>query len=363
MRIAILHIRLCIAGLGCAVLAGSLFDWAQALRASEHGFAWVDSASSGAPALETAEIWQAAAGCERPYFVRAALQSKSRLKSYYDLAPDEVRAWRNRSMHGDGPASAAEQRGVYRVASTDEQDGRRRNAEMEYEARLHAQHAEWYATVYKLEIQANQWEQRLSNVSDQKVIIGEATRKSFEASSTPAAGSANANGNFEGHVLSLLGLGGFPSDEEKAIEADCIQITPIKKILQTANYLREIWRWPIDRAAAFAIGLELVLVGLLLPPIVVWLVTGDREAVQRYARRSARRFVARVRTVHKSKFVVVPLAVIRALPIRVRVLLIRARVLLIRARVLLIRARVFLTTRFNHGASETSPNAMFGPLY
>jgi hypothetical protein len=342
LRITVSHIRLCIAGLGCAVLAGSLFDWAQAFRASSHGYAWVDTASSSAPALETAEIWQASAGCERPYFVRAALQSKTRLKSYYDLAPDEVRAWRNRSTHSEDPTSAAEQRSVYRVASTDEQDGRRRNAEMEYEARLHAQHAEWYATVYKLEIQANRWEQRLSNVSDQKVIIGEATRKSFEASSTPVAGSANANGNFESHVLSLLGLGGFPGDDEKAIEADCIQITPVKKILQPANYLKEIWRWPVDRAAVFAIGLELVLVGLLLPPIVVWLVTGDPQAVQRYIRRSARRFVARVRTVHKSKFIVRPSAVIRAF---------------------LARARLFLTTRFNHGVSETSPNKMFGPLY
>jgi len=360
LRITVSHIRLCIAGLGCAVLAGSLFDWAQALVASQHGYAWVDTASSSAPALETAEIWQASASCERPYFVRAALQSKSRLKSYYDLAPDEVRAWRNRSTHSEGPSegpmSAAEQRGVYRVASAYDRDERHRNAEMEYEARLHAQHAEWYATVYKLEIQANQWEQRLSNVSDQKVIIGEATRKSFEASSTLAAGPANANGNFESHVLSLLGLGGFPSDEEKAVEADCIQVTPVKKILQTANYLKEIWRWPVDRVAAFAIGLELVLMGVLLPPIVVWLVTGDQEAVQRYMRRSARRFATRVRSIPKSKFVVGTLAVSRAF-------LVRARVFLIRARVFLIRARLFLMTRFNHGAPETSPNTMFGPLY
>ena len=356
MRITVSHIRLCIAGLGCAVLAGSLFDWAQALGASKQGYAWVDTASSSAAALEIAEIWQASAGCERPYFVRAALQSKSRLKSYYDLAPDEVRAWRNRSTHSEGPTSAAEQRGVYRVASAYDRDERRRNAEMEYEARLHAQHAEWYATVYKLEIQANQWEQRLNNVSDQKVIIGEATRKSFEANSTPAAGSANANGNFESHVLSLLGLGGFSSDEEKAVEADCIQVTPVKKIQQTANYLKEIWRWPVDRVAAFAIGLELVLLGVLLPPIVVWLVTGDQEAAQRYIRRSARRFAARVRSIPKSKFVVGTLAVSRAF-------LVRARVFLIRARVFLIRARLFLMTRFNHGAPETSPNTMFGPLY
>jgi hypothetical protein len=219
---------------------------------------------------------------------------------------------------------------------------RRRNAEMEYEARLHAQHAEWYATVYKLEILANQWEHRLNNVSDQKVIIGEATRASFEATATPAAGSANSNGNFEGHVLSLLGLGGFPGDEEKAIEADCVQITPVKKILHTVNYFHEIWRWPVDRAAAFAIGSELLLISLLLPPIVIWLVTGDPEAAKRYMRRAVRRFVTTVRTFHKNKFIVRSLAVIRAA---------------------WAQSRVFLTTLFKHRAGETSSDATFGPLY
>jgi hypothetical protein len=342
VRTTVSHIRLCITVLGCAVLAASLFDWALALRATEHGYAWVNVESSSAPALETAEIWQASAGCERPYFVRAALQSKARLKSYYDLAPDEVRAWQNRSSRSETLKSAAEEQGVYRFVSTSDQNVRRRNAEMEYEARLHAQHAEWYATVYKLEILANQWEQRLGNVSDQKVIIGEATRTSFEANATPAAGSANSNGNFESHVLSLLGLGGFPGDEEKAIEADCVQITPVKKILQTVNYVHEIWRWPLDRAAAFAIGLELVLIGLLLPPIVMWLVTGDPQAAKRHMRRSARRIATKVRTLPKNKFIVRSLAVSSAC---------------------LARARVFLTARFKHGAAETSPGATFGPLY
>jgi hypothetical protein len=342
VRTTVSHIRLCITVLGCAVLAASLFDWALAVRATEHGYAWVGAESSSAPALETAEIWQASAGCERPYFVREALQSKARLKSYYDLAPDEVRAWQNRSSRSDSLKPAAEQQGVYRFASTSDQDVRRRNAEMEYEARLHAQHAEWYATVYKLEILANQWEHRLNNVSDQKVIIGEATRASFEANVTPAAGLANTNGNFESHVLSLLGLGGFPGDEEKAVEADCVQITPVKKILHTVNYFHEIWRWPLDRTAAFAIGSELLLIALLLPPIVIWLVTGDPEAAKRYTRRSVRRFVTRLRTFHKNKFIVRSLTVLR---------------------VGLARAWVFLTTPFKHGAAETSVDAPFGPLY
>ncbi|HEX8827426.1 MAG TPA: hypothetical protein VF778_04870 [Xanthobacteraceae bacterium] len=342
MRTTVSHIRLCITVLGCAVLAASLFDWALALRATEHGYAWVGAESSSAPALETAEIWQASAGCERPYFVRAALQSKARLKTYYDLAPDEVRAWQNRSSRGEILKPTAEQQGLYRFASTSDQDVRRRNAEMEYEARLHAQHAEWYATVYKLEILANQWEHRLNSVSDQKVIIGEATRASFEATATPVAGPANSNGNFESHVLSLLGLGGFPGDEEKAIEADCVQITPVKKILHTANYFHEIWRWPVDRAAAFAIGSELLLIALLLPPIVIWLVTGDPEAAKRYMRRAVRRFVTRVRTFHKNKLIVRSLAVISAG---------------------WARARAFLTTLFKHRAGETSSNATFGALY
>jgi hypothetical protein len=342
VRTTVSHIRLCITVLGCAVLAASLFDWALALRATEHGYAWVGAESSSAPALETAEIWQASAGCERPYFVRAALQSKARLKSYYDLAPDEVRAWQNRSSHGEILKPTTEQPSLYRFASTSDQEVRRRNAEMEYEARLHAQHAEWYATVYKLEILANQWEHRLNNVSDQKVIIGEATRASFEAAAMPAAGSANSNGNFESHVLSLLGLGGFAGDEEKAIEADCVQITPVKKILHTVNYFHEIWRWPVDRAAAFAIGSELLLISLLLPPIVIWLVTGDPEAAKRYMRRAVRRFVTTVRTFHKNKFIVRSLAVIRAA---------------------WAQSRVFLTTLFKHRAGETSSDATFGPLY
>jgi hypothetical protein len=312
----------------------------QALRATEHGYAWVGIDSSSTPALETAEIWQASASCERPYFVRAVLQSKTKLKSYADLAPDEVRAWRNRSTRSESPSSAAEQRGVYRVASGSEQEGRRRNAE--YDARLHAQHAEWYATVYKLEIQANQWEQRLNNISDQKVIISEATRRNFEANSASAAASASANGNFESQALFLLGLDGFPSDEEQAVEADCVQITPVKKVLQNANYLTEIWRWPVDYAAAFAIGLELMLIGLLLAPIVIWLVTGDPQAVKRYMRRSVKRFVTKVRTFHENKFVAGLLAVIQAF---------------------LVRVRAFLTTRLNYGAAELFPDSTFGPLY
>ena len=337
MRTTVSHIRLSIALLGCVVLAASLFDWTLALRATEHGYAWVGAETSSAPALETAEIWQASAGCQRPYFVRAALQSKARLKSYYDLAPDEVRAWQNRSSRND-----SQQQGVYRLASASDQDVRRRSAEMEHEARLHAQHAEWYATVYKLEILASQWEQRLNNVSDQRLIIGEAARGSFEANATLAAGSTNRNGNFDSHVLSLLGLGGFPGDEEKAVEADCVQITPVKEILQTVNYFHEIWRWPFDRAAAFAIGFELVLIALLLPPIILWLVTGDPEAAKRHMRRSVRRSLTKIRTFHKNKFIVSSLAVIRTG---------------------LARARVFLTTRFKHGAAETSPGATFGPLY
>ena len=116
----------------------------------------------------------------------------------------------------------------------------------------------------------------------------------------------------------------------------------MKEILQTVNYFHEIWRWPFDRAAAFAIGFELVLIALLLPPIILWLVTGDPEAAKRHMRRSVRRSLTKIRTFHKNKFIVSSLAVIRTG---------------------LARARVFLTTRFKHGAAETSPGATFGPLY
>jgi type IV secretory pathway TrbF-like protein len=74
----------------------------------------------------------------------------------------------------------------------------------------------------------------------------------------------------------------------------------------------------------------------------LWLVTGDLEAAKRHVRRSVRRFVTKVRTIHKNKFIVRALAVIGAS---------------------LARARVFLATRFKHSAAETSPGATFGPLY
>ena len=78
------------------------------------------------------------------------------------------------------------------------------------------------------------------------------------------------------------GLADFADDQEQAIRADCVKFIPVKKIFKSANYLGEIWRWPVDHAAAFSFGLELVLIGILFIPIDLWIATGDARAVRRH---------------------------------------------------------------------------------
>src|SRR6202451_1344866 len=98
LRITVSRIRIFFVVLGCAILSASLFDWAQNLRAAEAGYAWVKADAPNAPAVETAEIWQVAAGCVRPFFVNAVLQSKIKLNNHYALAPEAVRGWPARPM-------------------------------------------------------------------------------------------------------------------------------------------------------------------------------------------------------------------------------------------------------------------------
>lgn len=280
LRITVARIRVFFAVLGCAVLGASLVDWAQTLRATESGFAWVKIGSPITPAVETAEIWQASASCMRPFFVNAVVRSKARLKGYYDLVPDEVRAWRTRPVWAETPQRPDAENGTYRLVS-DQQDARGRNArQQERGAMLHARYAEWYANVFKLEIEEHQWEQRLDNVADQSVTVSEATRKSFTAGHEVERG--NAKTDFDQYLLGLLGLGGFPSDQEQALRAHCVNIVPVKKVFKSANYLGELWRWPVDHAAAFSFGLELVLIALFFVPIDLWIGTGDAQAVTQY---------------------------------------------------------------------------------
>lgn len=322
LRSMVSRVHLSVIVLGCAVLGASLLFWFQAFRAGEDEYTWVGVDSSGAPAVETAEIWQVSANCQRPFFVKAVLQSKARLKNHYDLAPEDVRAWQARPSLSESLRLPPDQKDLHGLVSG-EQGGRRLNvaAEMERGAKLHAQYAEWYATASTLETQANQWEHRLNNVSDQKVILSEATRRSFKAYSDPELEPITAKSNYERHVLFLLGLGGFPSNEEQTLKATCVNITPVKKVLKNTSYFREIWRWPVDHIVLFSFGLELVVIGALFVPIVLWIGTGDSTPLKRHIRDTANLLAAKVldfyRTkvlnFHRSKFAADVLPISRAM--------------------------------------------------
>jgi hypothetical protein len=284
VRISSFRIRLTAVAFGCAFLGVSLVDWWQNLSATEDGYEWVEARTSSVPAVETSEIWESAASCTRPYFVKAVLQSKFRLKAYFDHAPEQVRVWRNGlTDHGALQPSP-------RFVSTYDTKGRPSDAEMERDAALHVKYAEWYSTVFRLKTDENQWEQRLDRVANQRVVLGEATRSSFQGYSNP-----DGKGDFDHYVLRLMGLGGFPADLEYALATDCLRITPVKKIQVTANYYGEIWRWPVDHIAAFSFGLELILTGALFTPIVLWIVTGDRQYVRLHILDEVKRLERKIR--------------------------------------------------------------------
>jgi hypothetical protein len=316
LRITVSRIRIFIAVLGCAILSASLFDWAQSLRAAESGYSWVKAAAPIASAAETAEIWQISASCVRPFFVNAVLQSKLRLASHYALAPDAVRAWGTRPL-GEGPRPATDQSGgLYRLVNG-ERDGRGQDsAQSERGAMLHVRYAEWYANLFKLKVAEHEWERRLASVADQSVTVSEATRRNFGAYGDRGIERVSGQGDFDHYLLVLLGLGGFSDDQEQALRVDCMQFIPVKRIFRNANYLDEIWRWPVDHAAAFSFGLELVLIGIFFIPIDLWIASGDFNAVRRHVEVEVSRFVAKLlaelRSLPRSKFALAFRRVVRA---------------------------------------------------
>jgi hypothetical protein len=333
LRITLSRIRIFFLLLGCAILGASLFDWAQGLRADEAGYAWVKADPPVAPAVETAEIWQVSASCVRPFFVNAVLQSEIKLDNHYALAPADVRAWHSRPTGENLPLAAENRDGLYRLVNGGE-GGRRQNpAELERGAMLHARYAEWYADLFKLEIQKHDWELRLGNVADQSVTVSEATRRSFGAYSGRDGEHAAAKGDFDNYLLVLLGLGGFSGDQEEALRADCVKLIPIEKIFKSPNYLAEIWRWPVDDAAAFSFGLELALLGIFFVPIDLWLGTGDAAAVRRHLGDALRRLIGKIGRFSKR------------LAIK----------LLYLTRTILNGARVILTARTNAGLAVGEP--------
>jgi hypothetical protein len=300
LRTTVSRIRLCLCALGCAVLGASLFNWAQAVQAPADRYAWVSLNTSNAPPLETAEVWQVSAACVRPYFARALLRAEARLKAYYALAPEAVRAQLDRPI---SLPTSPEPQGWYHLVNDDSNSRARNTPDKEYVAQLHVEYAEWYANVFKFEIEANKWQHRLTDVADQRLILSESTRKSFGAYSRPDSKLTRPKDDFEDHVMTTLGLGGFPSGEEQAIKADCVKIDLVKKILRDPDYFGQLWRWPVEQTAAFALGLELIFISIFLVPVTLWIGTGDTQIALRPMRDTTDRLAAKVRNIDWDKVI------------------------------------------------------------
>ena len=295
--------------LGVAVLGVSLYAWSrggprQRLYYTEHEYEWVRADASPAPAVETDEIWQAAATCQLPYFVKATLQAKAKLQAYNDAVPDEIRALRERPPR----RLPADNTPFYYFLKREQEERGRNIAGTDYDAQLHAKYTEWYVTVSKLEDQVKQWEERLNGLADRSVPLSQARSGGARVRAPPGNG-----GESERAALSRLGLGGFPEDQQQAIKATCISVIPIKKIIAKTHYRTEIWRWPVDHVAAFWFGLELVLVGALFEPIATWISTGDFAAAWRHGRDAVERFIATARGILADKTVLIALALRRSL--------------------------------------------------
>lgn len=318
LRSTVSRIRLCISAVGCVVLGASLFNWVQAQHAAGQQYAWVDVKASNAAAMQSAEIWQVSARCVRPYFVRAVMRSEAKLKAYYDLAPPEVRARLDRSP---GPLQPAQPTGWYHLVNAEPNSRIRSDTDMEYVAQLHVQYAEWFANVFKLEIAASQWQQRLTDIADQRLVVSESARRSFGAYSGQNGKTASATEGFDDHVLAMLGLGGFSGDEEQALRSECVKINLVKEISQAPNYFSDLWRWPIEQAAAFAIGLELILIAIFLVPITLWIATGDPQVAAQHMRDAADRLRGRVRHFEKNKYIAGVLPALQAMRTRTRAVL------------------------------------------
>jgi hypothetical protein len=307
------RIRLAISALGCVVLGASLFNWAQTLQTAGQQYTWVGADESHAVPVETAEVWQVSARCVRPYFARALLRSEATLKAYYNLAPPAVRAGLE---HSPAPPQSREPTGWYRLVKGGPEARPRDNPDMEYVAQLHVQYAEWYANVFKLEIAEGQWQQRLNDVADQRLVFTESARKSFRAYSGHDTEPARAASSFDDHVMATLGFGGFPGDEALALRANCVKIDLVKKISEPPNYLGELWRWPVEQMAAFALGLELIFIGIFLVPVTLWIATGNPQVAAQHIRDEATRLAAGVTTFGKDKFIAYGLARFHAIRMR-----------------------------------------------
>ncbi len=298
------RIRLSIGLLGGAVLVASLLSWAYSLHAAADRYTWVRADRSNGAAAASAELWQVSARCVRPYFVRALLRSKAELQGHYERAPEEIRARLDPSASQYQSVEPAAWHP--REAAAPKEIGRS-GRDNEYVAELQVKYAEWYATLFKLEIKANDWQQRLLNLADQTVVLSAASRKSFGEYAQGNMKLISSAGDFDGYLLTTLGLGGLPSDEEMALKSNCVTVSLVKQSLGGPNYLAELWRWPIDCLAEFLLGLELVLISIFFAPIAQWIGTGDMAAVGRPIRNLASRLDAAIRNFDRDRFVRVAL--------------------------------------------------------
>jgi len=281
--------------LGLGVLAASLYGWSgngpqHRLYYAEYEYAWVPADASNAPAVETGEIWRAPADCQLPYFVKAAVQAKAKLKTYNEAAPEEIRALRERADRRV-TLQRAPGKTPFDYFVKREQEGRAQDiAGTDYDAELHAKYTEWYVTVSKLEEQVKQWEERLNGIADRGAAFSE-TR----VSSADRRELVGTDRDLERRALSQLGLGGFADDQQQAIRTACVRVVAVKKIVARTYHHTDVWRWPLDHVATFWLGLELVLVGALFGPIGTWIRTGDAQAAWRQVRDAAMRFLAAAR--------------------------------------------------------------------
>ncbi len=292
------RIRLSIGLLGGAVLVASLLSWAYSLHAAADRYTWVMADRSNDAAGGSAELWQVSARCVRPYFVKALLRSKAELQGHYQRAPEEIRA------QLDPRASQSVEPAAWHPRETaTPNDIGRSGRDNEYIAELQVKYAEWYATLFKLEIKANDWQQRLLNLADQTVVLSAASRKSFGEYAHGNMKLISSPGDFDGYLLTTLGLGGLPGDEEMALKSNCVTVSLVKQSVGGPNYLAELWRWPIDCLAEFLLGLELVLISIFFAPMARWIETGDLEAVGRPLRNLANRLDAGIRSFDRDRFI------------------------------------------------------------
>ncbi len=259
------RVGLFLAAAGFAVLGVSFYNWTQADALNRLVYIdaerqWVRVAASSAPALESDETWQVTAACVRPYFVAAAEETRTKLAAYADTAPDEVRAWRN------GPQRQQQDIGPQDGERHESQPAR---AEADADFKLHEKYQDWFLIEFRLENLLKQWERRLSTLGDRSTTLGEARRRIMDPrlylSNDPEL--ATAGRDLDHFVYFLLGFGGLADEQVNAIRATCVEIIPMKLVVTANTYRTGVWRWPLERAAAFGAGLALVLIGLVLVPL------------------------------------------------------------------------------------------------